>query len=233
MGSHQRVMSALSQAAAIAALIPGAPMSAAMEAAIKSLEESPDDAIKALASKLTKNVGFGTGLEFRDSTAVLNLKNQGEVKAGMVFNVMVGGADASSKHTAQTNSLAWKTSLPQMLPPLNSLLWWSCFQVGLSDLENPDAEDAKGKTYALCVADTVVVKPGEGANEVLTTAMSKSFKNIAYFFKDANDDAAPAPKPKTEGAAKVVENKLRSENEDDVARRVRALVSTDVSSQRV
>ena len=101
--------------------------------------------------------------------------------------------------------------------------------MGLADLEHPNADDAKGKTYALCVADTVVVKPGEGANEVLTTAMSKSFKNIAYFFKDGNDDAAPTPKPKTEGGAKVVENKLRSENEDDLARKVRALfLATDV-----
>lgn len=78
-----------------------------------------------------------------------------------------------------------------------------------------------------------MVKPDEGGNEVLTTAMSKSFTNIAYFFKDGNEDDAPAPKPKTEGAAKVVESKLRSENEDDLARKVRALfLATDVPSQQ-
>jgi nucleosome binding factor SPN SPT16 subunit len=51
-------------------------MSAAMDAATKSLEASVQPQ---LASKLTKNVGFGMGLEFRDATAVLNLKNAGEV----------------------------------------------------------------------------------------------------------------------------------------------------------
>lgn len=115
MGTHQRFVCASSQAAAIAALKPGAPMSAAMEAAIKSLEETPDAAIKALAGKLTKNVGFGMGLEFRDSTAVLNLKNQGEVKAGMVFNVMVGATDPCSKETdskQSSNEQTWVENLP-------------------------------------------------------------------------------------------------------------------------
>jgi hypothetical protein len=59
-----------------------------------------------------------------------------QVKAGMVFNVMVG----------------------------------------LAELDNPDADDAKGKTYALCVADTVVVKAGDddaSANEVCTPMFTK------------------------------------------------------------
>ena len=40
--------------------------------------------------RLTKTVGFATGLEFRESSLVLNTKNQRTVQAGMVFNVSVG-----------------------------------------------------------------------------------------------------------------------------------------------
>lgn len=39
--------------------------------------------------KLTKNIGFGMGLEFRDSSLVLNAKNTHTVKSSMVFNVCV------------------------------------------------------------------------------------------------------------------------------------------------
>jgi Xaa-Pro aminopeptidase len=111
IGTHQRVLCASSQAAAIAALKPGAPMSAAMEAATKSLEESPDAAIKALAGKLTKNVGFGMGLEFRDNTAMLDHTSDVVVKAGMVFNVMVGGTDPCSKETDSKPSRLKRTFL--------------------------------------------------------------------------------------------------------------------------
>ena len=45
---------------------------------------------EALLEKLTKNVGFGIGLEFRESFCLLNAKNANLVKAGMAFNVAVG-----------------------------------------------------------------------------------------------------------------------------------------------
>ena len=41
-------------------------------------------------AKLPKSVGFGMGLEFRESTCMLNAKNASLVKPGMVFNVSVG-----------------------------------------------------------------------------------------------------------------------------------------------
>lgn len=45
-----------------------------------------------LLEKLTKNLGFGMGLEFRESANVLSGKNDGTVRAGMVFNVCIGAA---------------------------------------------------------------------------------------------------------------------------------------------
>ena len=35
-------------------------------------------------------MGFGMGLEFRESANMLNAKNDRKVQAGMVFNVVVG-----------------------------------------------------------------------------------------------------------------------------------------------
>ena len=45
----------------------------------------------ALAEKLT-SVGFGIGLEFRESSHVLRAKNTTLVQAGMAFNVVVGAS---------------------------------------------------------------------------------------------------------------------------------------------
>ena len=40
--------------------------------------------------KLSKNLGFGMGLEFRESSNMITSKNEGVVRAGMVFNVCIG-----------------------------------------------------------------------------------------------------------------------------------------------
>ncbi len=43
-----------------------------------------------LAERLTRNAGFGMGLEFRESHNVLGPKNTAPVRAGQVFNVALG-----------------------------------------------------------------------------------------------------------------------------------------------
>lgn len=67
-------------------LVDGAMVKTVVEQAIELIKSK--DA--SLVSKLTKNFGFGTGLEFRDSTMPLSAKNTKTVKTGMVFNVTVG-----------------------------------------------------------------------------------------------------------------------------------------------
>lgn len=47
-----------------------------------------------LVDHLTKNIGFGMGLEFREAVNLLNNKNDRKVAAGMIFNVAVGKVDA-------------------------------------------------------------------------------------------------------------------------------------------
>lgn len=79
------------QEAAISALIPGAPLKSAHAAAVKALQTaSAAEGVPDLVPLLTKNVGFGMGIEFRDSAFVLNAKSDTLVKVGMMFNVTVG-----------------------------------------------------------------------------------------------------------------------------------------------
>ncbi|KAI9912477.1 hypothetical protein PsorP6_006497 [Peronosclerospora sorghi] len=46
-----------------------------------------------LFAKLTKNLGFGIGLEFREASHVLTTKNQTVIQPGMAFNVAFGFSD--------------------------------------------------------------------------------------------------------------------------------------------
>ena len=43
-----------------------------------------------LIERLTKNLGFGMGLEYKESSNLLTGKNEGVIKSGMIFNVCIG-----------------------------------------------------------------------------------------------------------------------------------------------
>ena len=53
---------------------------------------------------------------------------------------------------------------------------------GVSGLQRSDAENEAGKSYAMLVADTVVVKAG-GPPDVATALAPKDWKEVAYFLK--------------------------------------------------
>uniref|UniRef100_A0A673AZ33 FACT complex subunit n=1 Tax=Sphaeramia orbicularis TaxID=375764 RepID=A0A673AZ33_9TELE len=55
-------------------------------------KEKPD-----LVSKLTKNLGFAMGIEFREGSLVLNAKNQYKLKKGMVLSISLGFSDLLNK----------------------------------------------------------------------------------------------------------------------------------------
>jgi len=84
------------QAAALEALRPGRELREVYQAALKSLEEA------GLGEHLTRNIGFATGIEFRESAYVLNAKSEAKVQEGMAFNLCIGlqnlksGADEDS-----------------------------------------------------------------------------------------------------------------------------------------
>ncbi|NXO52418.1 SP16H protein, partial [Aramus guarauna] len=50
-----------------------------------------------LLSKITKNLGFAMGIEFREGSLVINSKNQHRLKKGMVFSINVGFSDLPNK----------------------------------------------------------------------------------------------------------------------------------------
>ena len=66
--------------------VPGNTFKSVYEEAISFLNKKDPT----LVPHLPKNFGFATGLEFRDSTMVLNATNQNIFKAGTVLNLAVG-----------------------------------------------------------------------------------------------------------------------------------------------
>ena len=75
------------QKAAIAALVPGAPLSAAFTAATETLRSKLGEDV---AAKLGKSVGFAMGLELREAKLQLTGANEVAAQPQMVFNVSVG-----------------------------------------------------------------------------------------------------------------------------------------------
>ncbi|KAI9144721.1 FACT complex component Spt16 [Paraphysoderma sedebokerense] len=52
-----------------------------------------------LEGNFTKNVGFGTGIEFREASFVLNAKNERLLKAGMAINLVIGLQNLENQKT--------------------------------------------------------------------------------------------------------------------------------------
>ncbi|KAG1678588.1 hypothetical protein FOA52_012595 [Chlamydomonas sp. UWO 241] len=78
LAAHEAVMAGLVDGAAIAGVV---------DKAVEVLKSKGQDH---LVERLTKNLGFGMGLEFRESGNMLSGKNEGVARAGMVFNVCIG-----------------------------------------------------------------------------------------------------------------------------------------------
>lgn len=53
----------------------------------------------------------------------------------------------------------------------------------MTDLRRDDVQDEAGKTYAVYLADTVVVKPEGASPEVATPKPPSDWKEVAYYFK--------------------------------------------------
>lgn len=92
------------QEAAIRALLPGKPLKDAHHAAVAMLKKgraaktAAGMKIQDLVPKLSKNVGFGMGIEFRDSAHVLNQRNDSKVEKGMIFYISVGISNLEDKN---------------------------------------------------------------------------------------------------------------------------------------
>lgn len=105
------------QEAAIRSLLPGKPLKVAYAAAVAELEQgrtklqASGTDVPNFVSCLTRNVGFGMGIEFRDSAHVLNSKNETKVSKGMIFNVCVGVQNLKDKDNGVYSILIGDTVL--------------------------------------------------------------------------------------------------------------------------
>lgn len=57
-----------------------------------------------LKNHLPNNLGFGMGLEFRESDFVINAKNNHELKAGMIFNLAIGLQELDNPEAANSKA---------------------------------------------------------------------------------------------------------------------------------
>ncbi|XP_070785820.1 FACT complex subunit SPT16 [Enoplosus armatus] len=71
----------------------GVKISDAYNAVLEYMKKEKSD----LVAKLTKNLGFAMGIEFREGSLVLNAKNQYKLKKGMVLSISLGFADLLNK----------------------------------------------------------------------------------------------------------------------------------------
>ena len=81
------------QDACLAAMKPGNPFKAVYKAAVRFLQDHRNGAFSYLVDHLPKNLGFGTGLDFRESSLLLSPKNGAVFRQGMVFCLSLGFQD--------------------------------------------------------------------------------------------------------------------------------------------
>ena len=77
-------------------LVDGAKLSDVYHAAEKFVKKEKP----ALLDKMTKSLGFVTGIEFRESSLVIGPKNNAIVKKGLVFNINLGFADLENTESS-------------------------------------------------------------------------------------------------------------------------------------
>lgn len=88
--------------------------------------------------------------------------------------------------TPQSKGGTGKMGLPEQAKASSMQVWgevWHPSGPGASGLRREDADTEEAKTYAMLMADTVLVKGQGEAPEVLTTVALRSWKDNAYFFK--------------------------------------------------
>ncbi|KAJ3218860.1 FACT complex subunit spt16 [Dinochytrium kinnereticum] len=144
-----------------------------------------------LKDNFVKNIGFGIGIEFKESAYSLSSKSSRSLKPGMVLNLVVG----------------------------------------FSNLENPDAKDARSKIYSLLLSDIIQVK--ENGAELLTS-FDKDFKDISWEMNDDNEseeDVIAEPVRNGRSSA-VLKTKLREKDEDMTTEQRRALHQKQLAEQR-
>ena len=143
------------QEAGIDALRSGVKLNSVYQKVRSKLSESK---FPQLAEKLGKNIGFGMGIDFRESALLIGAKNDQVAKKG-IFSIFL---------------------FIQIIFFILGMIF--NFYVAVSDLTNSEAKDSKSKQYAICIGDTVLVNGEDQPATVLTNGKKKA-KNVSIFLK--------------------------------------------------
>ncbi|MGH0185053.1 UNVERIFIED_CONTAM: hypothetical protein FKN15_016728 [Acipenser sinensis] len=117
-------------------------------------KEKPD-----LLGKLTKNLGFAMGIEFREGSLVLNSKNQYKVKKGMVFSINLGLSELLNKEGKKEEQKKYALFIGDsvqegpatVLTPVKKKI--KNVGIFLKDEEQDKAEDLLGKPRAALLTE--------------------------------------------------------------------------------
>lgn len=95
-----------------------------------------------------------------------------------------------------------------------------CITTGFSDIENPNPQDKKSKTYSMVLSDTIRVTSGEPV--IFTGDAPSDLDATSFFFKD-DEEAEPAPKKAKKDSSvgavatkNITKTKLRAERNTQV-----------------
>lgn len=167
------------QEACLAAMKPGNQLKAVYMAAVNCLEQKKGH--EYLVEHLPKNLGFGTGLDFRENSMLLSSKSQVTFKKGMVFCLSLGFQDLEL-------SKSDRSMLSDKSPVRTSYAIYFIFDTVVtltfsSLVSMPQVK--KLSKYALLVADMVSITT-ETAD--VLTKMGKNLTDVAYNINEEGGD---------------------------------------------
>ena len=95
---------------------------------------------------------------------------------------------------------------------------------GFTDIENPNPQDKKSKTYTLFVSDTIRVKGRSEDSAHFTVSAALELGATSFYFKDEEEEETPAQKAKAKkdpkigavASSNVVKTKLRADRNKQI-----------------
>ena len=192
--------------AALDAMRADAKLSSVHEAVVNRLKSKAPH----LESKLTRNCGFATGLEFKEGAYVLNAKSEQRLRPGMAFNLALGLEKLEEKDSADAKGktcAAPRPSIPRSPSPAAPPAPPPPTHPPLTPPPPPP------RSYALFLADTVLITES-GAPELLTERAPKAWADINYQLNDeeGDEDAGGASSSKGGRMGKVEIKESRTRN---------------------
>ncbi|KAI4210557.1 MAG: hypothetical protein LQ351_006624 [Letrouitia transgressa] len=96
-----------------------------------------------------------------------------------------------------------------------------CITTGFADIENPNPQDKKSKTYSLYIVDTIRIRRDQDAANFTSQAPADT-GSTCFFFKDEEEEPQPKQKSKKDpkvgavAASNITKTKLRAERTTQV-----------------